>query len=159
MLAYISTFDAGWHLDDRPNILENRALHIQSLDPETLIRTFTAAPTQESAPGKRLYRPLPCLSFALNWYFNQDRVFGYHVVNLLIHFLSACFLYLCIQQILSTPILANKYQGQEIFIAMLAALLWSLNPVQTQAVTYIVQRMASMAALFYIVSIYFISQI
>jgi tetratricopeptide (TPR) repeat protein len=154
LLSYFNTLDAGWHLDDRPNILENRTLHIDSLNPESLIRTFSTAPTTERAPGKRLYRPLPCLSFALNWYFGQDNVFGYHVVNLLIHFLSACFLYLCIQSILKTQNLANKYRGKELFIATLATALWALNPVQTQAVTYIVQRMASMAALFYIISIY-----
>jgi tetratricopeptide (TPR) repeat protein len=154
LLSYINTFDAGWHLDDRPNILDNRAIHIHSLDPETLLRTFFSPPTQDGVSGERLYRPLPCLSFALNWYFGQDKVFGYHVVNLLIHFLSACFLYLCIQNILRTPNLANKFQGEELFIATLSTALWALNPVQTQAVTYIVQRMASMAALFYIISIY-----
>ncbi len=37
---------------------------------------------------------------------------------------------------------------------MLTAVLWAVNPIQTQAVTYIVQRMASLSGMFYILSIY-----
>ncbi|MGD8741280.1 MAG: tetratricopeptide repeat protein, partial [Desulfobacterales bacterium] len=51
--------------------------------------------------------------------------------------------------------LQKQYQGKEIFIAFLTAVLWAINPVQVQAVTYIVQRMASMAAMFYLLGIYF----
>ncbi len=38
---------------------------------------------------------------------------------------------------------------------MLTATLWVINPIQTQAVTYIVQRMTVMAALFYILGLFF----
>ncbi|MBM9538370.1 tetratricopeptide repeat protein [Desulfobulbus alkaliphilus] len=41
-----------------------------------------------------------------------------------------------------------------LFIALLSTTLWAINPIQTQAVTYIVQRMASMAAMFYIFAVY-----
>jgi tetratricopeptide (TPR) repeat protein len=50
--------------------------------------------------------------------------------------------------------LKNQYQGKENFVAFLAAVLWAVNPIQVQTVTYIVQRMASMAAMFYILSLY-----
>ena len=50
----------------------------------------------------------------------------------------------------------STYQHQHISpqtIAFFAALIWIVQPVGTQAVTYIVQRMAAMAAMFYILSL------
>jgi len=154
-LSYRNTFDASWHLDDRPNITDNQGLHISDLSPGSLIRTFYTSPQQGGAIVKKPYRPIPCLTFALNWYIGQDRVFGYHLVNLIIHWLAAVFLYHTIKLLLNTPNLAGKYQRNDYLIAFLAAALWALNPIQTQAVTYIVQRMTSMAAMFYILSIFF----
>ncbi|WP_139786737.1 tetratricopeptide repeat protein [Desulfamplus magnetovallimortis] len=50
----------------------------------------------------------------------------------------------------------KKYdENTRIFTAALSAFLWAINPVQVQAVTYIVQRMASMAAMFYIIAIFY----
>jgi tetratricopeptide (TPR) repeat protein len=118
------------------------------------MRTFFTAPESGGAITDRLNRPIPCLTFAINWYFGKDRVFGYHVVNILVHILTAYFLFLAIINILKSPNLRTQYQGKENFVAFLAALLWAINPIQVQAVTYIVQRMASMAAMFYILSLY-----
>ena len=57
-------------------------------------------------------------------------------------------LFLTILALFESPALRGKYKGSEYFIALLSAVLWAVNPIQTQAVTYIVQRMASMAAMF-----------
>jgi hypothetical protein len=51
--------------------------------------------------------------------------------------------------------LSSRYKENSYFIALLATVLWAINPIQTQAVTYIVQRMASLAGMFYIMSMYF----
>ena len=155
VLIYSNSFRASWHLDDRPNILNNRGLHITNLQTDSLMRTFFTSPDSGGTITDRLYRPIPCLTFAINWYFGKDRVFGYHVVNILVHILTAYFLFLTILNILKSPNLRNHYQGKEHFIAFLTAVLWAINPIQVQGVTYIVQRMASMAAMFYILSIYF----
>jgi Tfp pilus assembly protein PilF len=80
----------------------------------------------------------------------QDHVFGYHVVNITIHILTAFFLFLLILKLFQTPNLKFSYPGNPVFIALLASILWAVNPIQTQAVTYIVQRMALLAAMFYL---------
>jgi tetratricopeptide (TPR) repeat protein len=103
----------------------------------------------------KLYRPIPCLTFGLNWFLGRDNVTGYHIVNISIHVLAAFWLYLTILTLFQSPNLKGKYPGSEYWIALLATVLWALNPIQTQAVTYIVQRMASMAAMFYILGIFF----
>lgn len=148
--CYSNTFHTPWHLDDPPNITQNYPLLINDLQPETLWQTFFAQPYAEG----QLYRPIANLSFALNWYFGQDNPFGYHLVNLLIHILTAIFLCKTTLLLLRSSFLKKYSEHDLLFIALLSATLWAINPVQTQAVTYIVQRMASMAAMFYIFSVY-----
>lgn len=149
-LCYANTFNSPWHFDDLPNITENYPIHIDNLRPETLWRTFFAKPF---SPGV-IERPVAFFSFALNWYFGKDNPFGYHLVNLLIHTLTASFLFKTTRLLLQTARFHNVSKEDSLFIALLSATLWAVNPVQTQAVTYIVQRMASMAAMFFIFSVY-----
>jgi tetratricopeptide (TPR) repeat protein len=147
---YHNTFHASWQFDDKPNIVGNARLHIDDVSPGTLWQAFF------EAPGKHaFYRPIPNLSFALNWYFAKDDTYGYHLVNTCIHILTAFLLFLATRLLLRTPKVRPFYSDDDIhFIALLNAALWAINPIQIQAVTYIVQRMASMAAMFYILGIY-----
>ena len=104
---------------------------------------------------ERPSRPLSYLSFALNYYFDGMDVFGFHVVNFIIHYLAAVFLFLFIYNTLKLPLLRDKYKNIAYPVALLATFFWAINPVFVTSVTYIVQRMASMAGLFYIMSMYF----
>jgi len=138
-------------MDDEPNIIQNDSLHIQNLNFDSIRKTFFSDPSHNS----KLYRPIACLSFAINWYFGKGNVTGYHIVNIFIHILTAFILFLTILALFESSNLKDKYHGSEYFIALLAVALWAINPIQTQGVTYIVQRMASMAAMFYLLGIYF----
>ena len=151
LVIYSNTFHASWNFDDTPNILENKALHLTSLTWANIKQTFF----DEEYSSGRLYRPVARLSFALNYYLGKDDVFGYHVVNISIHFLTAFFLFLFIYHTLNLPLQKKRYGQSSYFIAVLSTVFWAINPMQTQAVTYIVQRMASMAGLFYIMAMYF----
>jgi tetratricopeptide (TPR) repeat protein len=101
-----------------------------------------------------LVRPVARFSLAVNWYFAKNDVTAYHAVNISIHFITSFFLFLTILQIFETPRLKGNYQGSEYFIALLTAALWASHPIQTQAVTYIVQRMASLAGMFCVIGIF-----
>ncbi|MGD9076307.1 MAG: tetratricopeptide repeat protein [Desulfobacteraceae bacterium] len=148
---YGNTFDCSWHFDDEVNITDNPNIHLKELSWKSIKRALFSGRADPSA----LYRPVSCLSFALNYYFGELDVLGYHLVNTLIHFLASVFLFLFIYHTLNLPSLRTKYADNAYPIALLATLLWAINPVQTQAVTYLVQRMASMAGMFYIMSMYF----
>ena len=64
-------------------------------------------------------------------------------------------MYLVTYNLLLTPNLKRRYGlNDATSIALLSTVLWAINPVQIQAITYIVQRMASMAAMFYVMGIY-----
>ncbi|MCI5193266.1 MAG: hypothetical protein D3915_09055 [Candidatus Electrothrix sp. AU1_5] len=148
VFSYSNSLQASWHFDDEQNILENSKIHLAELSFDKI----ADAVTHHSRSG--IYRPLPMLTFALNWYFGQDKVYGYHIVNILIHILTAYALFSVIR-LLFYCCYAEQYNRSFInTTAVLAALLWALAPIQTQAVTYIVQRMASMAAMFTIFAVY-----
>jgi Tfp pilus assembly protein PilF len=147
--VYSNTFDAGWHLDDNTNIINREAIHLSSLDWSSLNKTFIAD------SGDKLYRPVVCFTLALNWYLGQDKTIGYHWVNLMVHCIAACFLYLVLYHVMLIPASIRPPNNDIQFVALLGAALWAINPMQIQAVTYIVQRMASMTGMFYIMALYF----
>ena len=154
-LVYSNSFDVSWHFDDLPNITLNPHIHMEELNKESFVRAMYGSPLEMRYEGRRLYRPVATVSLALNWYFGRENVFGYHLVNVLIHFSTTIFIYLAVSLLLKSPNLTKRTDLQIHHISLLATILWALHPIQTQAVTYIVQRMAAMAALFSIGGIYF----
>jgi len=153
LLVYIPSFSGIWIYDDIPNILENDNVHLEQINLTSLKKTFYFK-SQDLSDTERVLRPLAYLSFALNWYVGKNQVFGYHVVNFLIHFTAIVFLYLFIKNSLMLPLFRNKYHSTAHTIAFLSAMIWAIHPIHVTAVTYIVQRMASMAGMFTIMSMY-----
>lgn len=148
-LIYSNSLDASWHLDDYQNIVEDTRIHLHELTPDSLWQA-TASIIQKPRDA----RPLSRLTFALNWFFGQKSPTGYHVVNISIHALTAIFLFLTVRRIFQSPNISAVHRRNHYTIALFASVLWSINPIQTQAVTYIVQRMAILAAMFYVFGIY-----
>jgi protein O-mannosyl-transferase len=151
LIIYSNGIHAEWHLDDFDNIVNNKNIHLKSLSWPEIERSFHGM----EKSGGHISRPLSYFSFALNYYIGGLHTFGYHVVNLAIHCLTSIFLFLLIRNILVLPLFKGAYDKQAFGIALAATILWSTGPVQVSAVTYIVQRMASMAGLFYIMTLYF----
>jgi protein O-mannosyl-transferase len=150
LVSYSNSFLVPFHFDDFHNITLNSKLHIDNLLPKTIYEALIHNP----AGSGMFYRPVSNLSLGINWYFGKSNVTGYHIFNIVVHILTAFFLYMTIVNLLKTPKLSSHYEKDKYFIAVLAACLWAVNPIQTQAVTYIVQRMAAMAAMFYIMGIF-----
>ncbi|MBW2635354.1 MAG: hypothetical protein JRE14_14780, partial [Deltaproteobacteria bacterium] len=96
-------------------------IHLTDLKPESIIKTFYTNPSKPAQLGDRMYRPVACLSLALNWYIGGDHVAGYHIINTAIHILATLVLYLVIVNLYKTPNLI-KHHGEEVnFIALFAA--------------------------------------
>ena len=150
VLIYANTWNASWHMDDFPNIVTNPLVHIQDISITSLLQATNLFQDQNALYSGIPYRPVADLTFALNWYAGGDQVWGYHAVNIGIHILCAGCLYLLLLALFQTPNISGRFQGMENDIALLAAVFWAILPIQTQAVTYIVQRMCLLAALFYI---------
>ncbi len=141
---YSNTFDGPFVFDDNRKIIENESIRITELSAANLIDTAFGKQTPKT-------RPIGNVTFALNYYFHQYNVEGYHLVNIVIHILAGIFLFIFVQTTLKLPSLKTEVD-HSFMVAFFAALLWLVHPIQTQSVTYIVQRMNSLAALFYILA-------
>jgi hypothetical protein len=145
IIVYSNSFHAGMVFDDYSFIIDDSAVHMTELS-ENSIKTA-------AFKGSPAHRYLPNISWAANYYFGQLNPFGYHLVNLVIHLLSGIFLFLFIINTLRVYPRDTRDIYPEL-IAFFVALIWIVQPVGTQAVTYICQRMASMVALFYVLSLF-----
>jgi RHS repeat-associated protein len=99
-------------------------------------------------------RPLLNLTFALNYAGGGMSVRGYHVVNLLIHICAGLVLLGIVRRTLLLPSLRHRYGEASLPLAAFATLIWTLHPLQTEAVTYISQRAESLMGLFYLLTLY-----
>ncbi len=145
-LIYAGTLTGPFIFDDRPNIQENLKIQLNRLSLNGLITAGFESPSHR--------RPVANISFALNFFFHRYNVVGYHFINILIHILNSILLYFLAKTTLNTPALRWRYDPFSLaWIPFFAAFVWGLHPLQTQSVSYIVQRMNSLATLFYILSI------
>lgn len=153
-VIYSNSFYSGFHYDDQVNIALNGKIYMMEFSWPYIKQSFFAGGRRGDIYHPVLYRPVAMFSFALNYFFNGQMSFGYHVVNVTIHLLATLFLFLFIRQTLLLPSLKDEYGKHSILIAFLATAFWATNPLQLQGVTYIVQRMTSMAALFSILAMW-----
>ena len=151
VLIYANTLNSPFVLDDGDFILEDAGIRITDLSAQELL--------DAARDGKPRHRLLPNMSWAVNYYFGQYHVVGYHVVNIMIHLMTAVFLFLFFHITFKQHFLDQKTNNNQTLpvnaalIAFFAALIWMAHPIQTNAVTYICQRMASMVAMFFILTL------
>ena len=138
ILVYANSFNGVFLFDDAPHIVHNE--RIQHLRPLAGLLS-----------GQR---PIIDLSLAINYALGKLNVWGYHAINLGIHLLAALALYGVIRRTLSRNQLADRFGSSSGPLAAVAALIWAVHPLQTQSVTYIIQRSESLMGLFYLLALY-----
>jgi len=153
LLVYSNSLQGEWHFDDFHTIVNNPNNRLQTLTWDELRKSFYG-PTY-GTEDQHITRPMAYASFALNHFFGGSDVRSYHIVNVLIHVASSLFLFLLIRLTLTLPVMREHYDNIAYPVALLSAFLWATSPLHVHAVTIIVQRMASMAGLFYVASLYF----
>jgi hypothetical protein len=143
-ISYSNTLYSPFILDDYSAFINNKNLYLED---------FTFASLAKLAKTRFGYaRIIPIGSFALNHYIGQGKsIVNYHVTNILIHLLATVSVAFFMAGLLKTKAARNslRFLRTEYFILGVCGL-WALSPIQTNAVTYLVQRMTSMAAMFYI---------
>ena len=145
-LAYCNTFQVPFVFDDDFNIVTNPAIRNFTLFPDIFVRNLGAP-----------HRPVGYFTLALNYRLHGLDVTGYHIFNLGVHLINALLVYVLVRLTFRTPWFGDRPEdqrpGSETVIALFAALIFVAHPVQTQAVTYIIQRLASLATFFYLLSL------
>ena len=168
VLAYSNSLHVPFLFDDIPNILDNPHIRLMRLSVKGLAEAGFNSPLSR--------RPVANISFALNHILHRYEVTGYHLVNIAIHMITGVVLFF----LLETTLLqvdpdwgrgrerrshsasdfpadgAASHLGTDtvtVFSFWVAAI-WMVHPVHIQTVTYIVQRMNGLAAMFTIMALY-----
>ncbi|MBI4823704.1 MAG: hypothetical protein HY805_05685, partial [Nitrospirae bacterium] len=159
ILSYSNTFNVPFQWDEQ-ELIENNPI----------VKNLSYFLEPSKAKGFEFYNALKSryigyLTFALNYKLHGFDVTGYHVFNITIHILNALLVYFLVVLTFRTPYLSNPPSspfnkgGKEGdlekggYIALFSALLFVSHPIQTEAVTYIFQRLASLCAFFYLLSL------
>lgn len=95
-------------------------------------------------------RFIPYLTFALNYHLDKYNPVGYHIVNFVIHILNAFLVFLFVRFLQNTPLFSKTKLNSQKLLPFLVAILFTVHPIQTQAVNFISQRSALFAAFFYL---------
>jgi tetratricopeptide (TPR) repeat protein len=139
--------------DDKPNISENPRMRLARLDVQKLYNAGFKSPSSN--------RPVANISFALNYYFGGYDTTGYHTVNIIIHLMNGILVYfLALRLYNHISLLPSQPSGysarfQAFLMSLFLSLFFIAHPLQTESVTYIVQRMNSMSAMFLLLSLLF----
>ena len=144
LACYSDTLNHPYHFDDGWSIIDNES-----------IRDIWDLPAiWEFNPS----RFLTFLSLAFNYHFGELDVLGYHVFNIVIHFLNGFIVYWLCGLLLASP---NSFprgdQGSWSpplvrLYPLFVALIFVAHPIQTESVTYLWQRNTSLATMFYLLS-------
>lgn len=166
ILVYSNTFNVPFVFDDESSITKNHVIKN--------LHDFVLGGSGYQYNPRRF---IGYLTIALNYHWGGANVVGYHIVNLAIHLGNGLLFYMLVRLTFRTPFFVNWQPGPQLssgavlaacesgearyspatihhpFIPLFAALLFVCHPIQTQAVTYIIQRLASLATLFYLLSL------
>ncbi|TAL27407.1 MAG: hypothetical protein EPN94_01580 [Nitrospirae bacterium] len=136
-LAYSNSFDSAFHFDDYSSIITHP--YIKSINNIPYFFYYNGSPL--------ISRPVTMATFAVNFAIGGLDPFSYHVMNFFIHLANAILVY-----ILLIFTLRNR-SAKWMNISLLAALMFAVHPIQTQAVVYIVQRAEILSAFFYLLAL------
>ncbi|XP_035211015.1 protein O-mannosyl-transferase Tmtc3-like isoform X2 [Stegodyphus dumicola] len=138
-LCYYNAIHCGFVFDDISAIRDNKDLRPSTPLSNIFFNDFWGTPIHKEHSHKS-YRPLCVLTFRLNYALHQLNPWGYHLLNVVLHVL-VCLLYLRICQ-LFLPITAS----------FVAALLFAVHPIHTEAVTGVVGRAEILSSLFFLLA-------
>jgi hypothetical protein len=148
LASYHNSLDGPFVFDDVPSIVENSDIR----------RLATALRENPTIDGVAAGRPLLRISLWINYALGELEVRGYHVQNLILHILATWTLWSVARRILESPRLGDRYREAAWGLALAIALLWTTHPLQTESVTYVVQRAEILGGWFYLLTLYSVAR-
>lgn len=136
--VYAPFLDHPFQYDDQAKILDNRKLG----DPMAYFAAFANPGYSEDAA-----RLVPNLSLSLDWHLFGWKPFGYHLTNLLLHLLNVCLV-----AFFGRTLLARAGQDASC-VPLLAAAIFALHPLQSEAVLYNNARPNLIVTAFYLAAL------
>lgn len=148
-LSYANAIDAGFVYDDLVNITQRASLRWDEISLSNWIGALVDNPSK---------RPISLATFGLQYYFGVESARAFHGINIAIHFangvLVAALARVLLQRAAMVPGQAQRLPNAWLpWLALATALIFIAHPIQTQSVTYVVQRMNSLAAMFHLIAL------
>src|SRR3989338_1454005 len=139
-LIYADSWDVPFQLDDLSVIAQN-----------PLVRTLYSLPDLFRFDPSRF---LTHLTFAINYHWGGFNAFGFHGVNITLHCCNAVLFYFLVKRTFQyLPFPQNNNLDKKNLLALGAALIFAVHPLQTESVTYLVQRSVLLAVFFYLIGL------
>lgn len=135
LLAYSNTLTASFHFDDDVAINDPAIKHVTAANITALLHRN---------------RPITSLSLMFNYAVGGLNVVGWHIFNLSFHIANSILVYVLILWTVTLPVFKERYRSKAKGMALFGALLFGVHPIQTEAVTYIIQRAEVLAAFFFL---------
>lgn len=139
VICYANSFRNEFVWDDYWLIVENPSIRNLASIPQILVSNLS----EGSGEKNLFYRPLQEISYAIDYFFWKNNVFGYHLTNTLCHIANTFLIYLILSMLIG-----------EKTTALIASLIFAAHPIHTEAVTYIAGRADLLAAFFIFLSFY-----
>ncbi len=140
LAAYVNSIVVPFVLDDFGSISNNYSIH-KLFDFPAMWKFYAN-------------RIVLYFTFSINYFIHDNGVLGYHIANLAIHIFNGILIYKIMHHLLELPYFMNSIISRySRTVSLIIAILFIVHPIQVNAVTYIVQRTASLAATFYFLAI------
>lgn len=161
ILLYIKTLNFPFVFDGHDFILKNPLIRDldyfeKMLDYKEFAELDETLGFSEDITNSFFLRPVTYLTFSINYLLHGYNSAGFRSFNIAIHISNALLVYLLIEGLLTEIChLTTRTITTIRFIPALTALIFLVHPLQTESVTYITQRFASLAATFYLAPLLF----
>lgn len=143
--VYANSLSGAFVIDDGVAIVHN----------ETIREWWRFSDVLASRPDSPVAgRPLPNLTFAVNYAIGGLDVRGYHVVNVLLHLACVLLAFAVVRRTLELPSVRARIPWSATYLAFAAALVWAVHPLNTEVVNYLTQRTESLVAAFFLATLY-----
>lgn len=137
-LVYFSSINVPFYLDDFIAIKDNSIINNGSF-----LDIFNS----------NRMRSIGNFTFAFDYKISGD-IKQFHITNTLIHLINGLLIFSLIKLLIKNSLVQIEIPTSYInYIPLVIAIIFIVHPLNTQAVTYIVQRFASLVTLFYLLSL------
>ena len=141
VLCYLNSLICGFVFDDTSAIRDNRDILPGTPLTNLFFNDFWGIPMEKEQSHKS-YRPLCVLTFKINYLLHGLDPLGYHLVNILLHLLVTTLFYQVSRMYVSSS------------VSFSSALMFSVHPVHTEAVTGVVGRAELLSSVFFLASLH-----
>ncbi|XP_022237987.1 transmembrane and TPR repeat-containing protein CG4050-like isoform X1 [Limulus polyphemus] len=138
-VCYLNSLGCGFVFDDVSAVKDNRDLRPETPFVNLFWNDFWGTPIHKEHSHKS-YRPLCVLTFRLNYLISELEPFSYHLINIILHVI-VCLLFLGI---------TRRFLPEG--ASFIAAILFAIHPIHTEAVTGVVGRAEILSSVFFLLA-------